>query len=124
MTPTVPVTVTDPESRTTVATGAGLDDGTSRPRFDAALRLRLFIAFEIADVAVFVTRFSWFGLLDGRHSGLAGAPFGAFKVAILVRAVILVLCVIAWVRGREEAPALAEPVAAPVPGDVRQPVPV
>ena len=95
------------------------------PLFALALpQLRLFIAFEIADVAVFVTRFSWFGLLDGRHSGLAGAPFGAFKVAILVRAAILVLCVVAWVRGREEAPALAEPVAAPVPGDVRQPVPV
>ncbi len=28
-------------------------------------RLRLFLAFAIADVAVFVTRFSWFGRLQG-----------------------------------------------------------
>ncbi len=41
-------------------------------------------------------------LLDGRHSGLRGHPdLGAFELAIFVRAVILVLCVIEWIRRRE-----------------------
>ena len=73
-----------------------------------------------------VRLFSWFGLLDGHHNGLAGTPLGAFEVAILIRALILVLCVVAWVRRREPAPSLAEPIASPEPepGEVREPVPV
>ncbi len=54
----------------------------------------LFVAFSLADTAVFVTRFSWFAELEG----LGGVPLGAFEAAVLVRAAILVLCVIAWVR--------------------------
>jgi uncharacterized membrane protein len=60
--------------------------------------LRLFAAFELADVAVFATRFSWFGALIGLDAGLAGAPIGAFEIAVLARAAVLVVCVIAWVR--------------------------
>jgi len=57
---------------------------------------RLFAAFEAADVAVFVTRFSFFGTL----TGVGGLPFWTFEVAILVRAVILLTCVVAWVVRR------------------------
>ena len=67
-------------------------------------RLRLFVAFEIADVAVFVTRFSWFGTLSGFDDGFAGLPLGAFQIAVLVRAVILVVCLVAWIRRRSVAP--------------------
>jgi uncharacterized membrane protein len=95
------------------------------PWFALALpQLRLFIAFEAADVAVFITRFSWFGLLDGHHNGLAGTPLGGFEVAILIRALVLVLCVIAWVRRREPAPSLAEPIVPSQPRQAREPVPV
>jgi hypothetical protein len=52
---------------------------------------------------VFVTRFSWFG----RYSGLGGLPIGAFEIAVALRAVILILCLVAWVRRRERSP---EPV--------------
>ncbi len=53
----------------------------------------LFAAFEAADIAVFVTRFSWFG----RLSDLGGLPIGAFQVALVVRDAILALCLMAWV---------------------------
>lgn len=73
------------------------------PWFALALPdLRLFVAFEAADVAVFVTRFSWFGEL----SGFGGLPIGAFEAAVVVRAAILVVCVIAWARRREAQPGL------------------
>jgi uncharacterized membrane protein len=77
------------------------------PWFALALPdLRLFAAFQIADVAVFVTRFSWFGEL----SGFGGVPIGAFEAAVLVRAAVLLVCVVAWVR----RPA---PAARPATGD-------
>jgi uncharacterized membrane protein len=79
------------------------------PWFALALPdLRLFAAFEAADVAVFVTRFSWFG----RLSDVGGLPIGAFEIAVLVRAVVLAACLVAWFRRREGA---AEPVALPEP---------
>jgi hypothetical protein len=59
-----------------------------------AVDLPTFVAFEAADVAVFVTRFSFFG----RLTGVGGLPFGAFEIAIAVRTVILIWCVIGWVR--------------------------
>ena len=59
-----------------------------------AVDLRTFVAFEAADVAVFVTRFSYFGQL----TGVGGLPFGAFEIAIAVRTVILVWSVVTWVR--------------------------
>jgi uncharacterized membrane protein len=79
------------------------------PWFALALPdLRLFAAFEAADVAVFVTRFSWFG----RLSDVGGLPIGAFEIAVLVRAVVLAVCVVAWFRRREGA---GEPLALPEP---------
>jgi uncharacterized membrane protein len=77
--------------------------------------LRLFLAFEAADVAVFVTRFSFFGEL----SGVGGLPFGAFEAAVVVRAVVLAVCVVAWVHRRAPAPAPVprlEPALAASPG--------
>jgi uncharacterized membrane protein len=79
-----------------------------------------FVAFEIADVAVFVTRFSWFGTYVGIDDGFAGLPLGLFEIAVGVRAAILVVCVIGWVRVRKPrpsptAPSPAEPIAAEVP---------
>lgn len=59
----------------------------------------LFGAFELADVAVFVTRFTWFG----RLSGLGGVPLGAFELAVAVRAAILVACLVGWVLRSEPA---------------------
>ena len=64
---------------------------------------RLFAAFEAADVAVFVTRFLFFAHLTSD----AGLPFWPFEVALLARAVVLVVCVSAWVLRRAES--VAEP---------------
>ena len=72
--------------------------------------LWLFVAFEAADVVVFVTRFSWFGRYRGVEGGLSGIPLGVFEIAILVRAVVLVLCVVQWVRARHAA---ANPAGTP-----------
>jgi uncharacterized membrane protein len=89
------------------------------PWFALALpSLPLFVAFEAADVAVFVTRFSWFGRLShdlgqSEFAGYHGAPLGAFEIAIVVRAVVLVICVVAWVL-RDDGPLPA--MAADVPG--------
>jgi uncharacterized membrane protein len=63
----------------------------------------LFGAFELADVAVFITRFSWFGRLsrDAGNAALAGyhgVPLGGFEVALVIRAVVLLACLVAWVR--------------------------
>ena len=75
------------------------------PWFALALpNLRLFAAFQAADLAVFLTRFSWFG----RYTGIGGLPIGAFEIAVLVRAAVLVWCLAAWVRrDRSEAVPLA-----------------
>ena len=77
--------------------------------------LRWFVAFEISDVLVFVTRFSWFGEL----SGFGGLPIGAFEVAVALRAIVLIGCIVSWVRRREVAVApvvIANgAVAAPAP---------
>ena len=69
----------------------------------------LFVAFEATDVAVFVTRFTWFHTLAPYEGG--GAPFWAFEAAVLARAAVLVLCLVAWVTGRQEeltGPAMIE----------------
>ncbi|HZB03003.1 MAG TPA: hypothetical protein VE737_01630, partial [Actinomycetota bacterium] len=54
------------------------------------------------DVAVFVTRFQFFARYTGVGPGL---PFWSFEVAAAVRAVVLVVCVVAWVRRLEPVPA-------------------
>jgi len=82
------------------------------PWFALALPdLRLFAAFEAADVAVFVTRFSFFG----RYTGIGGLPFDVFEVAILFRAVVLVAILAAWTYRRPESVAESgtEPAAEP-----------
>ena len=75
--------------------------------------LWLFVAFEAADVAVFVTRFSWFGRYTGIEGGLSGIPVGVFEMAVVVRAAILVWCVVWWLRGRHRAAASARASAEP-----------
>jgi uncharacterized membrane protein len=63
------------------------------PWFALALpSVRLFVTFELADLAVFVTRFSWFA----RYSNVGGLPIGAFETAVVVRALVLVWCLVAW----------------------------
>jgi uncharacterized membrane protein len=79
--------------------------------------LRLFAAFEVADIAVFVTRFSWFGRLsaeggDPAFAGFAGVPIGGFELAVVLRAAILVICLAAWVLRSTDAP--SPPLAASV----------
>jgi len=71
-----------------------------------------FVAFSIADTAVFVTRFSWFG----EYAGFGGMPIDAFQIAVLVRAAVLVWCLVEWVRrpqpGLQPSPVKADPVPA------------
>jgi len=83
------------------------------PWFAAALPdLRLFLAFELADVAVFVTRFQFFARLSDLGPGL---PIWAFEAAVILRLAVLVLCLVAWVRrqDREPAPAAEPAMEAP-----------
>jgi hypothetical protein len=54
--------------------------------------LKPFVAFAVADVAVFVTRFWFFEEL----SGGSGTPQWMFEVAVGVRAIVLLWCVAAW----------------------------
>ena len=67
--------------------------------------LGLFAAFEAADVLVFVTRFTWFGI--------GGPDQWVFEVAVVLRAIVLVVCVVAWVLG--PSPTLEAEEAAPDP---------
>ena len=69
--------------------------------------LRRFVAFELADVAVFVTRFWFFGT----YIGVMVLPQQWwFEVALGVRALVLLWCLIAWVR--DEMPPLPQLVPA------------
>jgi uncharacterized membrane protein len=70
--------------------------------------LRRFVAFEVADVAVFLTRFWFFGDL----TGVGGLPRWVFEAAVVARAAVLLWCVAAWVRDPSRSPAEdAAPVA-------------
>jgi uncharacterized membrane protein len=55
---------------------------------------RRFLAFEAADLVVFLTRFSFFGDL----TGVGGLPQWVFETAVVIRAGVLIWCVVAWVR--------------------------
>jgi hypothetical protein len=80
------------------------------PWFALALpELGAFIAFSVADAAVFVTRFSWFGEMQG----LGGASQNQFEMAVLFRTLVLLWCLIAWIR-REPEPIVIE---LPAPAD-------
>ncbi|MCA1726810.1 MAG: hypothetical protein LC722_03885, partial [Actinobacteria bacterium] len=58
--------------------------------------VRTFLAFSVTDMAVYFTRFRWFGELD---PGLRdGVPFGAFKLALIARMVVLIVALVLWVR--------------------------
>ena len=75
-----------------------LDARRSASWFALALPdLRWFLAFEAADVAVFVTRFAWFGSFSGPHNGWTnGVTYTYFEVALLARAAVLIGCVFAF----------------------------
>ncbi|HVF07603.1 MAG TPA: glycosyltransferase 87 family protein [Actinomycetota bacterium] len=65
------------------------------PWFALALpRLVTFLAFSLADMAVFITRFTWFGRLEGAP----GASQELFEVMVLLRAAVLIWCVVSWIR--------------------------
>jgi uncharacterized membrane protein len=72
---------------------------------------RLWLAFEVADVVVFVTRFAWFGRLDDTGGWVDGFAIGYFEVAVVARAIVLVVCLVAWVRRPVDQPEIA-PVSA------------
>lgn len=72
---------------------------------------RRFLAFEAADLAVFLTRFSFFGDL----TGVGGLPQWVFEVAVVVRAAVLIWCVVGWVREPSRRLPIEGPVARPVP---------
>jgi uncharacterized membrane protein len=81
------------------------------PWFALALPgVRSFVVFEFADVAVFLTRFSWFA----RYSGAGGVPIGAFEIAVTIRALVLIWCLVEWCRTREPVSAGVEPSALPM----------
>jgi uncharacterized membrane protein len=70
--------------------------------------LRRFVAFELADVAVFFTRFEFFG----DYTGIGGLPRWLFETAVVIRAAVLVWCLIGWVRDpARRVPADEEPAA-------------
>ncbi len=60
--------------------------------------LRLFLLFEVADVAVFFTEFSYVGTLFGSP----GLPLWPLAVAVTARAAVLVAILASYVRGGEE----------------------
>lgn len=63
------------------------------PLFALALpHVGLFAAFQVTDMAVFVTRFRFFGDPLGRD----GAWFDAFEVALILRGLVLVACLAWW----------------------------
>jgi hypothetical protein len=59
---------------------------------------------------VFVTRFSWFG----ESAGLGGLPIAAFEAAVLIRAFVLVWCIVEWGRRPHHdllpQPAVTDPI--------------
>ena len=82
--------------------------------------LRRFAAFEIADVAVFVTRFAFFGQLDPHIGGWVDSlTIGWFQIALLVRLAALVWCVAAWIRAAPNAAPAVGPALPPM-GDLVQ----
>jgi hypothetical protein len=80
------------------------------PLFALALpNVWAFLAFSAADIAVFVTRFTWFGHFDD------GSYQWSFEQAVIVRAVVLLACLVIWVMRRPDPIPVVVPVPAPVP---------
>lgn len=69
--------------------------------------LRAFVAFSLSDLAVFVTRFWWFGHLEG----LTGVEQWMFELAVVIRAAVLVTCLVLWIRRQPEALPTVAPAA-------------
>lgn len=86
------------------------------PWFALALpNLRLFAAFEAADIAVFVTRFRFFDEMPAH--GLEGPWFRGFEVSLIVRGVILIVCLAAWVL-RPSHDSVGEDQLVPKPAEI------
>jgi len=95
------------------------------PLFALALPdLRAFVAFSVADVGVFLTRFWWFGTLGGEAlpspvaSSLRAVGVDEpavtqvhFETAVVIRAVVLVACLALWVRREPEVLPVEAPAA-------------
>jgi uncharacterized membrane protein len=75
-------------------------------------RLRRFIAFEVADVAVFVTRFWFFGTYIGTLQWVSQTWF---EIAIGVRFAVLLWCLVGWVRDEIPARGLSHVATARAP---------
>jgi uncharacterized membrane protein len=76
-----------------------------------APNVRLFLAFEVADVAVFFTEFSWLG----QKFGYGGLPVGLMEIAVVARAVVLVALLVHFVRARAPELLVREPGREEVP---------
>lgn len=88
------------------------------PWFALALpRLVTFLAFSLADVAVFITRFTWFGRLEGAP----GASQELFEAMVLVRTAVLVWCVISWIRAEHQPIELERRAAEAEAGSIVRP---
>jgi uncharacterized membrane protein len=83
------------------------------PWFALAMpRMRPFVVFQVVEVAVFVTRFWFFGDLAGGF----GVPQGVFEVMVLLRVSVLVWCTVVWMRAETEPLAIeARTTGAPSP---------
>jgi uncharacterized membrane protein len=78
--------------------------------------LPLFVAFELADVAVFVTRFGYFGYLAGGANGWTKVmSVGYFQIALLARAAVLFVCLGAFALRRSSPTIQTEPAPGPAP---------
>jgi uncharacterized membrane protein len=68
---------------------------------------RPYLAFQAAEVLVFVTRFSFFAHLEGGN----GLSYGALEIAVLLRAAALLWCLAAWILDApySGAPTLTSP---------------
>ena len=66
-----------------------------------------YLAFQAAEVLVFVARFSFFQQLEGD----GGLPYAALEIAVAARALALVWCLAAWVRASDYsvAPTVTSP---------------
>lgn len=68
----------------------------------------MFILFSLTEIAVFLSRFSYFAA----YSGGTGAPLEAFEAAVVARAAVLVGCVVLWVLRPTNATPTPRPVEA------------
>jgi uncharacterized membrane protein len=59
--------------------------------------VRLFLAYEAVDIGIYVTTFAW----QERLAGSGGLPLWPLNVFIVLRAILLIVMVIAFVRGSQ-----------------------